>query len=144
MATGISGRYLLIKRSAGGSPETFTTMAALKDTKITQTEQEVDTTSKDDSGKRSLLSGNVLLAMTVTGSGVFTNSATLAAVRADQRAGTHKNYQIYVADTEASASGGKYTGTFRCTNLEESGSFNGEMNYTMTLVSDGAIAFSTN
>lgn len=143
MTTGISGRYLYIKRSAGGSPETFTQMAALRDTKITQTEQSVDTTSKDDSGKRSLLSGNILLAMTITGTGVFTNSATLAAVRSDMRAGTHKNYQIYLADTEASVSGGHYTGTFRISSFEEAGTFNGEINYTMTMESDGAIAFAT-
>ncbi len=144
MATGISGRYLYIKRSAGGSPETFTQMAALRDTKITQTEQSVDTTSKDDAGKRGLLSGNVLLAMSISGTGVFTNSATVAAVRSDMRAGTHKNYQVYVADSEASVAGGKYTGTFRVTSFEEAGSFNGEMNYTMAMESDGAIAFSTN
>ena len=143
MSTGISGRYLLIKRSAGGSPETFVTMAALRDTKITQTEQSVDTTSKDDAGKKALLSGNVLLAMSITGSGVFTNSATVAAVRSDMRAGTHKNYQIYVADSEAALSGGKYTGTFRINSFEEAGSYNGEMNYTMSMESDGAIAFAT-
>lgn len=144
MSTGISGRSIYIKRSAGGSPETFTQMAALRDTTVTQTEQSVDTTSKDDAGKRALLSGNVLLAMTITGTGIFTNSATLAAVRADMRAGTHKNYQVYVADSEAAAAGGKYTGTFRVTSLTEAGVYNGEMNYSMTMESDGAISFSTN
>ena len=143
MATGISGRYVYIKRSAGGSPETFTQMAALRDTTITQSEATVDTTTKDDAGKRSLLSGNILLTMTITGTGVFTNSATLAAVRSDMRAGTHKNYQVYLADSEASASGGKYTGTFRVTSLEEAGQYDGEMNYSLTLESDGAIAFAT-
>lgn len=144
MATGLSGRLLLIKRSNGGSPETFTTIAALTNTTVTETEQLVDTTSKDDSGKRSLLSGNVLLAMTVTGTGVFTNSSTLAALRSDMRAGTHRNYQIDVADSGASSSGGKYTGTFRCTNLEVAGEHAGAMNYSLTLESDGAVAFSTN
>ncbi len=143
MSTGISGRYLYIKRSAGGSPETFTQMAALRDTKITQSEQSVDTTTKDDAGKRGLLSGNILLAMTVTGTGVFTNSATVAAVRSDMRAGTHKNYQIYLADTESALAGGHYTGTFRVTSFEEAGTYNGEINYTMTMESDGAIAFAT-
>lgn len=143
MATGISGREVLIKRSNGGSPETFTTIAALRDTTIAQTETEVDTTSKDDSGKRALLSGNILLSMTVTGTGVFTNSATIAALRADMRAGTHKNYQIVMCDG-ASTAGGKYTGTFRCTSFEESGAHDGEAQYSLTLVSDGAIAFSTN
>lgn len=144
MATGISGRYLYIKRSAGGSPETFTQMAALKDTTISQTEQSVDTTTKDDAGKRVLLSGNVLLAMSVSGTGVFTNSATLAAVRSDMRAGTHKNYQIYVASTESATAGGVYTGTFRVTKLEETGQHDGEMNYSMTMESSDAIAFATN
>jgi TP901-1 family phage major tail protein len=144
MATGISGRYIYIKRSNGGSPETFTQMAALKDTTINQTESTVDTTTKDDAGKRSLLSGNIMLAMSVSGTGIFTNSSTLAAVRSDMRAGTHKNYQIYVASTESATAGGVYTGTFRITSLEEAGAFDGEMNYSLTMESDGAIAFATN
>lgn len=145
MASGVSGRNVLIKRSNGGSPETFTAIAALKDTKFQQTEKEVDTTSKDDAGARSLLSGTVLHAMTVTGTGIFTNSATLAAVRADMAAGTHKNYQMFLASgvTGATASGGKYTGTFRLTSLEEAGQHDGEMTYSMSFASDGAIVFTT-
>ncbi len=144
MATGISGRYVYIKRSAGGSPETFTQMAGLKNTVISQNEAVVDTTTKDDAGKRALLSGNVLLSMSITGDGVFTNSATVAAVRSDMRAGTHKNYQVYVASTESATAGGVYTGTFRITKFDEAGVHDGEMTYSMTMESDGAIAFSTN
>lgn len=143
MAAGISGRNILIKRSNGNSPETFTTIAALRDTKFQHTEKEVDTTSKDDAGKRSLLSGNVLLAMTVTGTGVFTDSTTLASVRADFLAGLHKNYEMWLADGVATVGGGRYTGTFRVTSMEESGTFDGEINYSLTFVSDGNIAFTT-
>lgn len=143
MATGFSGRKLLLKRAGNSSPTVFTTIAALRDTSISETEQTVDTTSKDDSGKRSLLSGNILLAMTVTGTGVFTNDATIAALRADMRAGTHRNYKIDVADSDAATSGGNYTGTFRITSFEQAGTHDGEMNYSVTLESDGAIAFAT-
>lgn len=143
MATGISGRKVLIKRSNGGSPETFTTIAGLRDTKFQQTEKEVDTTTKDDAGDSSLLSGKVMHKMTVTGTGVFTDSATLASVRADMAAGTHSNYQMILALATATVGGGKYTGTFRITSLEEAGQFDGEMNYSLTLVSSGAVAFST-
>lgn len=143
MATGFSGRKLLLKRAGNSSPATFTTIAALRDTTISETEQTVDTTSKDDSGKRSLLSGNILLAMTVSGTGVFTNDATIAAIRADMRAGTHRGYKIDVADTDASVSGGNYTGAFRITSFEQAGTHDGEMNYSITLESDGAIAFAT-
>lgn len=139
MATGYSGRLVLIKRGDGGDPtEIFSTIAALRDTTITFTEQTVDTTTKDDSGARSLLAGSILKSMTVTGSGVFTNDADMQTLYTDFAAGTHSNYEIDVV-SGATSGGEVYTAAFRVTSLEFAGTFDGETQYSLTLESDGAI-----
>lgn len=134
MATGFSGRLVLIKRGS-------TTIAALRDTTVTFTEQTVDTTSKDDSGARSLLAGSILKSMTVTGTGVFTDSATLQTAYSDFAAGTHSTYNIEVV-TSAGDGGANYAAAMRITSLEFSGTFDGEAQYSITLESSGAITAS--
>jgi TP901-1 family phage major tail protein len=141
MATGYSGRLILVKQGNAASPEVFTTIAALRDTTVTESEDSVETTSKDDGGKRTLLAGTIRNSITVTGTGVFTDSATLASLRTSMRAGTHSNYEIEVVESSTSA-GETLTGAFRITNLEFSGSYDGEANYSLTLESDGTITAS--
>lgn len=141
MAVGYSGSTLLVKITNDDSPETFTTIAALRDTTITETESLVDTTNKDSSGVRQLLDGRILSAITVTGTGVFSDDATIASLRTSLRAGTHKNYQIDVV-SGASTGGETLEGAFRITSLEEAGTFDGYVNYTLTLESDGTITSS--
>ena len=50
--------------------------------------------------------------------------------------GTLDNYQIIIPDL------GSYTGAFQITSLEYSGEFNGEVTYSVSLESGGAITFS--
>jgi TP901-1 family phage major tail protein len=142
MATGFSGREVLIKLGDGEASETFTTIAALRDTTITFNEQTVDTTSKDDSGARSLLSGSIVKSMTVSGSGVFTDVAAMQTLATQLQAGTHSNYEIDLVGTSATTGGAVYTAAFRITQLEYSGSYDGEAQYSLTLESDGAITTS--
>ena len=141
MATGYSGRLVLVKLGDGEDPEVFTTIAALRDTTISFSEQTVDTTTKDDGGARSLLSGSILKSMSVSGSGVFTDDADKQALFAALTAGTHDNYEIEVVDS-ATSGGATYTAAFRITSLEFSGEFAGEAQYSFTLESDGAITAS--
>ena len=139
MTTAISGRYLLLKMASVGSPATYVQVAALKDTNYSIKEAEVDVTTKDDAGKRQLLSGNVLASVEAGGTGVFTNVAALATLRAAAYAGTHLNWQIYVGDSEAAAGGQTLSGAFRVVSFEEAGAHDGEMNYSIQLKSAGAI-----
>lgn len=141
MATGFSGRLILIKRGDAASPEAFTTIAALRDTTVTETEQTVDTTSKDDGGVRSLLSGRILHSVAVSGTGVFTDDQSLADLRTDMRSGAHSNYQIDIVDS-ATTGGEILTGAFRVTSLEFAGTFDGEANYSVSFESDGTITAS--
>jgi TP901-1 family phage major tail protein len=142
MATGYSGRLVLIKKgNDDGPPETFSTIAALRDTTITFAEQTVDTTTKDDGGARALLSGSILKSMSVSGSGIFTDDSDKQELFDDFAAGTHTNYEIEVVDS-ATSGGATYTAAFRVTSLEFSGTFDGEAQYSLSLESDGAITAS--
>jgi TP901-1 family phage major tail protein len=142
MTTGYSGRLVLLKVNTSGSPATYTTVAGLRDTTITINETEVDVTTKDDAGIRQLLDGNILSSVTVSGTGVFTDSATINTLRAAALAGTHRGYKIEVVDSAAVA-GGTYSGSFRITSFENAGSYEGEVNYSITLASAGTVTHTT-
>lgn len=136
-----SGRLVVIKVAATGSPATFTQIAGLRDTTITIGETEVDVTSKDDAGIRQLLAGNILSSVTVSGSGVFKDSATIDTIRDAALAGTHLNYKIEMVDS-ATVAGTIYTGAFRITSFEENGAHDGEANYSLSLASAGSVVLS--
>lgn len=139
MATGFSGRKLLIKIGDGASPEVFSAFAAITDTTVTFDNPAVDTTTKDDSGNRSLLAGKTVFSMTVSGTGIFVDDADLATAQTSVEAGTHNNFQIDVVETDATTAGKTHTGAFRITSLEFTGTHDGAANYSITLESDGAI-----
>lgn len=141
MPVGVSGRTLLLKMNSEGSPATYVTVAALRDTTITVGETEADTTNKDSAGVRQLLDGNILSSITVSGTGVFTDVAILAAVRTAAMTGVHRGFEIDVDDSGSAAAGGVYAGSFRITSFEEAGAHDGEINYSITLTSDGTVSF---
>ena len=137
--SGFSGRKLLVKRGSGTSPETFTTIAGAREHTITENENLVDTTNKDSLGNRELLAGKVLYNVSVAFTGVFLDSTTLSGLETAMRAGTHSNYQIDIVSSDATNSGETLTGAFRITKIERAGAFDGEVNYNVTLESDGAV-----
>lgn len=139
MANGFSGRLLILSIGDGASTEVFTAIAGLRDTTITESNETVDVTSKDDAGIRCLLGGLNGKAITVTGTGVFKDDATVASIRADLRAGTLRNFEIDKADTGATTGGEVITAAFQITSFEEAGAYDGEMNYSITLESSGAV-----
>ena len=132
------GNAMLIKHGTGsGSPEGMTTVAGLRSTDITLNDEIVDITNKDSSGVRTLLPTGGITSVTITGSGVFTDAASEASVRAEFGASADQNYQFLVPDF------GTYTGKFILSSLSYAGEFNGEVTYSMTFESNGAITFAT-
>ena len=129
------GKDLLLKRGDGASPESFTTIAGLRSTSISLNDETVDVTNKDSSNARTLLGGAGVNSVSVTGSGVFTDQPSEQALRTAFADGTLDNYQIIIPDL------GSYTGAFQITSLEYSGEFNGEVTYSVSLESGGAITF---
>ena len=129
------GAALLLKINTTGT--TYVTVGGLRSTSITLNDEAVDVTNKDSSGNRTLLADGGVFSMSISGSGVFTDSAAEEAMRAAMNAATFKNFQVIIPDF------GTYTGAFMVASLEYAGEFNGEVTYSVSLESSGAITYAT-
>tara|TARA_R110002020_G_scaffold473630_1_gene703197 strand:+ start:308 stop:715 length:408 start_codon:yes stop_codon:yes gene_type:complete len=128
------GSAVLIKQTISG---TATTIGGLRSSSITINEETVDVTNKDSSANRTLLANGGITSMSISGSGVFTDSAAEVAFRsAALGASTFQTFTFIIPDL------GSYAGTFQVTSLEYAGEYNGEATYSFSLESSGAISFS--
>jgi TP901-1 family phage major tail protein len=129
------GRDLLIRIGDGGSPESFSSVAGLRATSLAFNAQAVDVTNADSAGMwRELLEGGVKSA-SLSGSGVFKDAASDAALRQVFFDGTTANYQVVVPGF------GTVAGPFRITQLQYDGPHDGEVKVSLALASAGALTF---
>ena len=138
------GLDVLMKIDISG---TKTTIGGLRSTSITLNEESVDITNKDSLGSRTLLAGAGVNSLSVSGSGVFTDSASEVAVRtafqaqqntsdgSSAQTAAFESFQFIIPNL------GTYTGNFQITSLEYSGEYNGEATYSMSFESAGYITF---
>ena len=131
------GASMLVKIGNGGSPETFTTIGGLRSSSITLNDEAVDITNKDSSGDRTLLADGGIHSISNAGSGVFTDHASETTLKGLMNASSFTNLQFLIPDF------GTYTGAFMCTSLEYAGEYNGEVTYSASFESSGAITFAT-
>lgn len=130
-----SGRDLLIKMDMTGDGQ-FETIAGLRASRIGFNAETVDVTSLESEGRwRELLSGAGVRSASISGSGVFRDGTTDERARQVFFDGEIPRFQVVVPDF------GTVEGPFQLTNLEYSGSYNGEATYEMTLASAGALTF---
>jgi TP901-1 family phage major tail protein len=131
------GRDLLIKIGDGADPETFTTLAGLRATTLAFNAQVVDVTNADSADMwRELLAAGVKSA-TVSGSGVFKDAASDAALRAAFFNAAIGNFQLVIP------SFGTLTGPFKITALQYDGPYDGEVKVSLSLASAGALGFAS-
>jgi TP901-1 family phage major tail protein len=129
------GKDLLVKIGDGGSPESFTTVAGLRATTLAFNAETIDVTNSDSADMwRELLAAGVKSA-TITGSGVFKDAASDAAIRAAFFAQALANWQIAIP------SFGTVSGPFKVASLQYDGPYDGELKLSMTLASAGALTF---
>jgi len=131
------GSAVLIKVGNAGSPETFTTIGALRSSSITINSETIDITNKDSSRARTLLADGGIKSFSITGSGIFDDGATHQTVLTNFQASTFKNYQFLVPDYNT------FTGAFQVTSMEYSGEYNDSAQYSLTFESSGAITIAT-
>ena len=115
------GSALLVKVGDGASPEVFTTVAGLRDTSISINAETIDVTNKDSSRVRTLLADAGIKSFSISGSGVFTDSASEQTILTKFSASTFANYQFLVPDFNT------FTGAFQVTSIEYAGSYNGDL-----------------
>lgn len=129
------GRAFVLKVGDGGDPETFTTIGGMRTTSLSINNEIVDITNKTSGGWRELLGGAGVRSVTLSGAGVFTDSAAEMSVQAKMLAGSVDNYEITFE------SGDSFAGAFQATRLEYAGDHNGERTYSIRLESSGAVSF---
>ena len=127
------GKALLLKIDISG---TMTTEGGMRSTSMTLNDEAVDITNKDSGSFRELLPSGGIQSMTITASGVFTDSTAEQTLRSAYGTSSFKSYNIIVPDL------GTYAGTFMIASLEYAGEYNGEATYSVTLESSGSITFS--
>tara|TARA_R100000544_G_C2206877_1_gene49794 strand:+ start:149 stop:562 length:414 start_codon:yes stop_codon:yes gene_type:complete len=131
------GKALLMKIGNAASPEVFTTIGGMRSNTLTMNDEMVDVTNKDSAGARTILAQGGVNSITIAGSGVFTDSASETTLKGKFNVSALTNYQFLVPNF------GTFTGTFMLTTLEYAGEYNGEVTYSFTFESSGAITFAT-
>ena len=139
MAAG-KGSSFLLKDNSTGTPAT---VGGLRSTSMTINGEAVDITTKDSNAfissgndkARDLLQGGGVRSMTLSASGVFTDSSTENILRGFAFDGAIQNYDLVFSD------GSKISGAFLVTSYERAGEFNGEETYSVTLESSNTITY---
>ena len=134
------GSSFLLKDNSTGTPATI---GGLRSTSMTINGEAVDITSKDSNAfissgndkARDLLQGGGVRSMTISASGVFTDSSTENILRGFAFDGAIQNYDLVFSD------GSKISGAFLITSYERAGEFNGEETYSVTLESSNTITY---
>lgn len=129
------GKDILLKLDETGSG-TFETVAGLRATRISFNTETVDVTTAESAGQwRELLSGAGAKTAAISGSGVFKDAASDAAVRRIFFDDGIPSCELVIPDF------GTVTGPFQITSLEYAGNHDGEATFEISLASAGALVF---
>ena len=139
MAAG-KGSSFLLKDNSTGTPAT---VGGLRSTSMSINGEMVDITDKDSNAfitsgndkARTLLQGGGVRSMSLSASGVFTDSSTENNIRGFAFDGAIQNYDLVFSD------GSKISGAFLITSYERAGEYNGEETYSLTLESSNTITY---
>ena len=133
--TAQKGKDLLVRLDETGSGS-FETVAGVRASRISFNADTVDVTTAESTDRwRELLSGAGVRSASISGSGVFKDAASDAALRRVFFDGTAPDFELIVPDF------GTVSGTFQITSLEYAGNHDGEATFEIALASAGAIAF---
>jgi TP901-1 family phage major tail protein len=128
------GKDLLLKLANAAG--VFTTVAGLRTRQLSFNAEAVDVTHAESAGRwRELLAGAGVRRASITGSGVFRDEASDAAVREIVFDGAIRAWQVIVPGF------GVIEGPFQVSTLEYRGEHDGEVTFEMSLDSAGQLTF---
>lgn len=131
------GGDVLVKVDMTGAGS-FVTIGGLRSKSISFNAETVDVTDSDSAGKwRELLAGAGVKSATITGSGVFKDSTSEGAVKANFFNQVIVNHQFIIPDF------GTVQGAFQTSSLDYAGEHNGEITFSMTFESSGQLTFTS-
>jgi len=123
------GRSILIKKSDGLSPATFTTVGGIRSKTLTIANETADKTTDDDVPWR-MLEGDVgLRTVSLSGSGVFKDDAIIKDIENDAVTGDTNEYQIVFEN------GDIVQGVFQVTSFEHTGEHVGPQEFSISMES---------
>lgn len=129
------GKDLLLKLDEDGLGN-FITVAGLRARRLAFNSETVDVTDADSVGRwRELLAGSGVQRASISGSGIFKDAQSDAAIRARFFAGEIVGWQLGIPDF------GTVSGDFQITALEYSGNHDGEVTFEIALESAGPVSF---
>jgi len=137
----LKGSAFLLKDNSTG---TAVTLGGMRSTSMSINGETVDVTTKESatfdgaSGNdigRVLLANGGIRSMSITASGVFTDTASENTTRGSAFTGDAVNYDLVFADTSS------VKGQFIITSYERAGEYNGEETYSLTLESSGTMTY---
>lgn len=124
------GREFILQVHDGSA---YQTIGGFRSNSFTINGENIDVTNKGSGGYRELMQGGGIVSLSTSGSGVFLDDDTFAIVHNKILAQEHADCQLIVPDFMT------YTGNFAISSLEMSGEHNGEVTYSISLESAGAI-----
>lgn len=126
------GREVLIKIDIGGVD---TTIGGMRQKSMALNDSQVDVTDSDSAGRwRELLAAAGVKSMSISGSGVFKDTASEVALLTHWNAGTHPTMQFIVPSL------GTFEGPF-AVNLQYQGQHDGELQFSASFDSAGEVTF---
>ena len=132
------GRDLLVRigtTAADAATDTYTVIGGMRTNGLVRNKEVVDVSNKSSAGIREQLVGAGQKSMTISGSGVFTDSTTDTTISTAFDSDTAYNFQFEIP------SFGTWTGKFDVTSLEYTGENLGAVEFNLTLESVGAVVF---
>ena len=130
-----SDMLLKMDTASSGGP-TFTTVAAIQTKELSISSDTVDVTNQDSANKwRELLAGAGIKKASISGRGVFNDSAVEGEVLTTALNGTIKVWQAIVPSL------GTFQGLFQVSQAQYSGQHDGEVQYDFKLESAGELTF---
>ena len=120
----------------GTADEYFRTMGGLRSSSVSIDNEAIDITNTESSQWKEILDAAGIKGVSMSGDGVFKDEIMFKKARNAILAGSLKNFRILV-----NTAGDYYAGCFKITSMEQSGEYNAEQTYSMSLESSGAVAF---
>jgi len=131
--TALAGKDFLLKAGDGAGPEVFSTIGGIRSKSLKINSESIDVTSEDSAQWREILDGAGITSMSVSGSGIFTDSTAARLVRTNCIGRTLMNFELI------DGGGTKFAGKFKVTSFETAGEYKGEQTYAISLESSGAV-----
>lgn len=122
----------------GTSVEYFQQIAGLRTSSFSFEGEAIDITNHDSSQWKEILDQAGIRGVSLSGEGVFVDEGTFAQCRTIALGQTLKNWRICV-----NVDGDFWGGCFKLTSMEQSGEYNAESTYSLSMESSGAVTYTT-